>query len=133
MVLCDHELVYCSRKNSLLKLNEHYEIGLWKITQIRSIKYPGYSNHNCVNKSYQHFVLRFCLQLMLFHQSELYEWNLTSNLGLILISLMIFEAVIRTIKNSNNMAMKLIRIILNMQNLHFKNLLTIKLFLPRGK
>ena len=28
MGLSDHELIYCSRKTPLLKLNEHYEISI---------------------------------------------------------------------------------------------------------
>ena len=58
MGLSDHELVYCSRKSSFLKLNEYYEISFRSmknysdeifVDKLRSIKFPDYSNHTCVN------------------------------------------------------------------------------------
>ena len=68
-VLSDHELIYCSRKTSLLKpllkLNEHYEISFRSmknysyetfVDKLRSVKFPDYSNHICVNHVYQDFV-----------------------------------------------------------------------------
>ena len=51
MGLSDHEFVYCLRKTSLLKLNEHYEISFWSmknysdeifVDKLRSIKFPHY-------------------------------------------------------------------------------------------
>ena len=58
MGLSHHELVYCSRKTSLLKLNEHYEISIRSmknysdeifVDKLRSIKFPNYSNHIFMN------------------------------------------------------------------------------------
>ena len=54
MGLSDHELVYSSRKISLLKRNEHYKISYTSmknlsdeifVDKLRSIKFPDYSNH----------------------------------------------------------------------------------------
>ena len=68
MGLPDHELIYCSRKMSLLKLNEHYEISINSmknysddilVEKLRQIKFPDYSNHNCVNDVYQDFATKF--------------------------------------------------------------------------
>ena len=64
MGLSDHELIYFSRKTQLLKLNEHYEISFRPVKnysneitldKLRSIKFPDYSNHTCVNEAYQDF------------------------------------------------------------------------------
>ena len=68
MGLPDHELMYCSRKRSLLKLNEHYEISFRSmknfpdetfVDKLRSIRFPDYSNHTSVNHVYQDFVTKF--------------------------------------------------------------------------
>ena len=58
MELSDHELIYYSRKTSLLKLNEDYEISFWP-TNGWSTKFSDYSNHTCVNDAYQYFVAKF--------------------------------------------------------------------------
>ena len=64
----DHGLIYCTRRTSLLKLNEHCEISLRSIKnysdqifveQLRAIKFPEYSNYTCVNDAYQDFVTKF--------------------------------------------------------------------------
>ena len=77
--LSDCELIYCSRKTLLLKLNENYEISLRSVKnhsdeifvkQLRSIKFADQSNHTsikfadqsnhtCVNDAYQDFVIKF--------------------------------------------------------------------------
>ena len=58
MGLSHHELVHCSRKTSLLKLNENYEISIRSmknysdeifVDKLRSIKFPNYSNHIFMN------------------------------------------------------------------------------------
>ena len=68
MGLPDHELVYCSRKTSLWKLNEHYKISFRSMKnysdeifmdKLRSIKFPDYPNHTCVNHAYQDFITKF--------------------------------------------------------------------------
>ena len=68
MGLSDHEPIYCSIKTPLLKLNKHYEISFRSIKnysdetfvdKLRSIKFPDYSNHSCVNHAYQDFVTKF--------------------------------------------------------------------------
>ena len=49
MRLSDHEIIYCSRKTSLLKLNKHYKISF------RSMK--NYSDETFVDKlSQQNFL-----------------------------------------------------------------------------
>ena len=66
--LSDHELIYYSRKTSLLKLNEHYKISFRPmknypdetfVDKLKSIKCPDYSKHTCVNHAYQDFVIKF--------------------------------------------------------------------------
>ena len=68
MGLSDHGLIYCARKTSLLKLNEHCEISIRSmksyldetfVEKLRAIKFPDYSNHTCVNDAYQDFVTKF--------------------------------------------------------------------------
>ena len=68
MELSDHELIYCSRRASLLKLNEHYEISFRSlinysdeifVDKLRLLKFPYYSKHTCVNHIYQDFVTKF--------------------------------------------------------------------------
>ena len=68
MGLSDHGLIYCARKTSLLKLNEHCEISTRSmksysdetfVEKLRAIKFPDYSNHTCVNDAYQDFVTKF--------------------------------------------------------------------------
>ena len=72
MGLSDHEIVYCSRKTSLLKLNEHYEISFMSVKnysdkifvdKLRSKKFPDYSNHTGVNYAYQDFITKFLTAL----------------------------------------------------------------------
>ena len=62
------EVIYCSRKTSLLKLNEHYEISFSSmknysdetfLNKLRSIKFPDFSKDSCVNRAYQDFVTKF--------------------------------------------------------------------------
>ena len=56
MGLSNHELIYFSRKTSLLKLNQHCKISFRSMKNYydeifvdkRSIKCPDYSNHTCV-------------------------------------------------------------------------------------
>ena len=74
----DHELIYCSRKMPLLKLNEHYEISFKSVKNYsdknfmeKLIKFPDYSNHTCVNNAYQTLLLPFYVELILFHKLEL--------------------------------------------------------------
>ena len=66
--LSDHGLIFCSRKMSFLKSNDNCEISLRSmknysyevfVTELISMKYPDYSNHNCVNNGYQDFVTKF--------------------------------------------------------------------------
>ena len=68
MGLSDHELIHCSRKKSLLKLNEHYKISLSSMKnysdqifmeKLRSQKFPDYLNCICFNDVYQEFVSNF--------------------------------------------------------------------------
>ena len=68
MGLSDHELIYCSRKESLLKSNVHNEISIKSVKhysdeifveKLRSIKFPGYSNHTCMNDARQDFITKF--------------------------------------------------------------------------
>ena len=68
MGISDHEFIYCTRKMSLLKLNEHYEISIRSIKnssdeifveQLRARKFPDYSNYTCVNNAYLDFVTKF--------------------------------------------------------------------------
>ena len=51
-----------------MKLNDHYEISFRSmknysdetfVDKLKSIKFPDYSNHTCVNHSYQDFVTKF--------------------------------------------------------------------------
>ena len=79
MGLSDHGLIYCTRKASLLKLNEHCEISIRSmktysgeilVEQLRAIKFPDYSNHTCVNDVYQDFVTNFLFVINLLHQLE---------------------------------------------------------------
>ena len=71
MGLSDHELVCCSRNMSILKLNEHYEISFRSmknysdeifVDKLRSIKFPDYSDHTCVNHAYQDFITKFLFE-----------------------------------------------------------------------
>ena len=64
MGLSDHELIYCTRKTSLLNLNEHYEVSIRSmknysneifVEQLRTIKFPGCSNYTCFNNAYHDF------------------------------------------------------------------------------
>ena len=55
MTLSDHELIYCTRKTSLLKLNENYEIS------IRAIKFPDNSNYSWVKDVCQYLKRSFYL------------------------------------------------------------------------
>ena len=54
MGLSDQELMYCSRKTSFLKLNEHYKISFRSMKNysdeifVDKLKFPDYSNHTCV-------------------------------------------------------------------------------------
>ena len=57
MRLYDHQLIYCSRKASLLKSNEYYKVSNFSMNNysnehcvdtLRSIKLSKYSNHTCV-------------------------------------------------------------------------------------
>ena len=57
-----------SDQEKLLKLNEHREISFRSmknysdeifVDKLRSIKFPEYSNHTCVNDAYQDFVTKF--------------------------------------------------------------------------
>ena len=72
MGLSDHELICCSRKASLLKLNEYYKISFRSmknysdetfVDKLRSIIFPDYSNHflntQTVNHAYQDLVTKF--------------------------------------------------------------------------
>ena len=68
MGLSDHGVIYCTRKTSLLKLNEHCKISIRSIInfsdkifveQLRATKFPDYSNYTCVNDAYQDFVTKF--------------------------------------------------------------------------
>ena len=68
MGLSDQELIYCSEKTSILKLNKYYEISFWSmknysdkifVDKLRSIKFPDCSNHTRVNDAYQDFVTKF--------------------------------------------------------------------------
>ena len=65
MGLSENKLIYCSRKTSLLKLNEQYEVSLRSMTndsdaifveKFRSIEFPDYSNHTCVTDVYYVFI-----------------------------------------------------------------------------
>ena len=62
MGLSDHELAYCSRKMSHLKLNEHYKISFRSMENYSDEffldKFPDYSNHTCVSHSYQDFATK---------------------------------------------------------------------------
>ena len=70
--LSDHELICCSRKASLLKINEYYEISFRPmknysdetfVDKLRSTIFPDYSNHfpntQTVNPAYQDLVTKF--------------------------------------------------------------------------
>ena len=68
MVLSDHGLIYCTRKTSLLKLNEHCKISIRSmkkysneifVEQLTGKQFLDYSNYTCVNDSYQDFVTKF--------------------------------------------------------------------------
>ena len=63
MRLSDYGLIYCTRKTSLLKLNEHCEMENYSdeifMEQLRAIKFPDYSNYTCVNNTSQDFVTKF--------------------------------------------------------------------------
>ena len=68
MGLFNHEIILLTRKMSLLKLNEHYEIPLRSmknysdkifVEQLRVIKLPDYSNYNSVKGAYQDFATNF--------------------------------------------------------------------------
>ena len=68
MGLFNYEIILFTRKMSLLKLNEHYEIPLRSMKnysdrifaeQLRVIKLPDYSNYNSVKGAYQDFVTNF--------------------------------------------------------------------------
>ena len=118
--LSDHELIYCSMKVSLLKLNEHYEISFRSMKsysdeifkgKLRSIKFPDYSNHICVNDAYQDFFIKFLSTVdsvlpirTLRVKSNIKPWFDIDVLNA-------FKTVISTIKNSNNQARELIKTI----------------------
>ena len=68
MGLFNHEIILFTRKMSLSKLNEHYEIPLRSMKnysdrifaeQLRVIKLPDYSNYNSVKGAYQDFATNF--------------------------------------------------------------------------
>ena len=68
MVLSDHGLIFCTRKTSLLELNEHCEISIRSmknysdevfVEQLRAIKFPDYSNCTCVKDDYPDFLTKF--------------------------------------------------------------------------
>ena len=68
MGLSHHEFIYCPRKASLLKLNEHFEISIRSmkycsdeilVDKLRSTKFPDYSNHTYENDVYKGFVTKF--------------------------------------------------------------------------
>ena len=68
MRLSDHELIYCSKKVSLIKLNERCEISFRSMKNYsdkiimyksRSIKFPDYSNHTYVNDAFEDIVTKF--------------------------------------------------------------------------
>ena len=65
--------------------------------KLRSIEFPDYSNHTCVNFAYRTLLASFYMQSILLRQLEPREWNLTPN-------------IISTIKNSNNQSKELIKI-----------------------
>ena len=72
--LSDQEIVYCSRKTLLLKLNEQISMNWLNeilfssmknysdeifMDKLRSIEFPDYWNHTCVNHLYQDFFTKF--------------------------------------------------------------------------
>ena len=72
----DHELIYCSWKTPLLKLNEEISFKSVKNYSDKNFvekltKFPDYSNHTCVNNAYQTLLLPFYVELILFHKLEL--------------------------------------------------------------
>ena len=67
MRLSDHGLIYFTRKMSLLKLNEHYEISIKSmknyfdeisVEQLRAIKFLDYSNYTRLKDAYQDFLMK---------------------------------------------------------------------------
>ena len=83
MRLSHHELIYCSRKVPLLKLNEHYEMSFRSmkncsdetlVDKLRLTKFPDYSNHTCENYAYKDFVTKFLYAVdSALHRLELEE------------------------------------------------------------
>ena len=68
MRLYDHQLIYCSRKVSLLRSNEYYKVSNFSknnysnelfVDTLRSIKLSNHSNHTCVLNVCQDFVTKF--------------------------------------------------------------------------
>ena len=90
--------------------------------ELRSIKFPDYSNHTCVNHAYQDFVNKFLSAAD--SVWPIRTWRVKSNTKP-WFHIYVLNAIRnrdKHYKNSSNQAGKLIRAILNMQNLHLKKI-----------
>ena len=65
--ISDHDLVYCTRKTSLLKLNKHNEISIRSLKNytkekflelIRKIDFPDYTTYTCLNNASHDFTFK---------------------------------------------------------------------------
>ena len=65
--ISDHDLVYCTRKTSSLKLNKHNDISIRSMKNytkenflelLRKINLPGYTTFACLNKAYPEFIFK---------------------------------------------------------------------------
>ena len=138
MGLSDHELVYCSRKTSLLKLNEHHQI-LFRsmksysdeifVDKLRSIKFPDYSNHTCMNHAYQDFNTKFLSAVDSVSPIRTLRVKSNTKPWFDIDVLNVIRNRDKHYKKFKQPAKKLIRSILNMQNFHLKSKEKCKYFL----